>query len=762
MLNNSKWICFSHPELAGWKGSDPEPEDLRPTIPDDALEYCSFLFRKEFAVSSEIKKAKLAISGLGFYEAFVNGKKPDERRVLAPVYSSYYKMTRYDVYDVTDLLVTGDNALAVEVCGGWFASHEKWWGWRTLWHGTPRLIAELEIELCDGNTLSVVTDESWKTDCGAVVDSCIYDGETVDFNLLQKGWQLRGFDDGAWNNALVAEPPTDNLHESTAPPVRIIRRLKPTNSWRLNDSQIVFDFGENGAALPYLEVKGKKGDTIRLNHAEFINEDGTLNAVSENRAICEDKFILSGDGVEVCMPRFTYHGYRYMMVTLSSQDIELLDVEKCVIHSDVETIGEFACDNPKLNELHDVYVRTSLACLQGVPVDCEQRDERLPWLGDAHVAAEVCLYNYDMKALYYSLLVDMKIGRSPSRKNIEFISPTHRYDNNTSIDWNIAYPIILDECYRRYGDYSLLEHHYTTLKDHTEYYISTSKDGMIDPCWFGDWFTVDMPEGMEKVSFAAGPEGHRQNPPFAGTMFYVKTLRLAAEIAKKLGKSDDEARFNRARDEAISALRKKYYDPETGIFGSGGQFLLTFALAERIVPDEDREKVFANLVELFEDTDWHSLMGVVGLRTVFDVLYEFDRPDIAFKLLTAEGFPSPMHMLSGGKTTLTEGLDGGGSGCHTMFASPDAALYRVLGGITINRNDNPFITIKPYCPKELNEVACSQKIAEGKVVCNWRREGELVHFELEIPKGTVANVILEGNNDKIEKLLSEGSYSFSL
>ena len=58
----------------------------------------------------------------------------------------------------------------------------------------------------------------------------------------------------------------------------------------------------------------------------------------------------------------------------------------------------------------------------GLPLDCPQRDERLGWLGDAHVTAEVCLCNFDMEAFYRKWLGDI---RASQRENglIPIIAP---------------------------------------------------------------------------------------------------------------------------------------------------------------------------------------------------------------------------------------------------------------------------------------------------------------------------------------------------
>lgn len=762
MFETAKWIAMTDEKLSPWKTEEYTEEKEEILKKNAQVEIGSALFRKEFMIEKQILQAELSISGLGFYEVYINGKKPDVNRVLTPVVSDYYRLVRYDTYDVTAMVESGNNVVGVELGGGWFSSKPKYWGWQQNWYGNPRMIAQLSIRYADGHTDCVCSDDTWVCHQGCVVESDIYDGEIVDFNRIPEEWKNIVFDCSQWKTAVLAEAPTQNLCESVAPPIRINRVLTPVQSWRLSDTQIVYDFGENGAAVPCVIVKGKKGETVQLNHAEFIYEDGTLDSRSENRALCTDIFTLSERETHICQPRFTWHGYRYMMVTTSSPEMKIISAKSCILHSDLEMIGEFECSNEELNRLHEVYVRTELACLLGVPVDCPQRDERKAWLGDAHVTSEMCLYNFDMQAFYKSFLEDMKIGKIEKTHAIQFICPTFASSTGTSIDWNIAYPIILTEYDERYDDCKLLEYHYQTLKEHVAYYTSICENGLIPPCWFGDWFSIDMPEGMEKVAFAAGSEQHRQNPPFAATMFYCKTLRLAAEIAERLNYIDDGRYYRDLLEQSKKVLLDKYYDEEKGIFGSGGQFLSAFVLSEKWIPEESRDVVFAQLMKSLEETEYHPVVGVVGLRILFDVLCDYGRNDIAYRVLTAEGYPGQLHMLSNGKTTLTEELDGGGSGCHCMWASPDSILYKMLGGITVNRRKKYPVTISPYCPKELSYVSCSQTLREGIVRVNWKRQQDAVYYHIEIPQNITAEITLSNQEKYRHYILGAGTYGFKL
>ncbi len=776
MLKNAKWIALENAKIAPWKGTVIPDEDHPEweNHPDFInREKGSILFRRKFNLYKKPNSAVLSICGLGFYDVYINSKLADPKRVLTPIVSNYFKYVKYDVYDVTSLLDKGENVIAAEVCGGWFTAHKKFWGFRQMFHGNPRLIAELEI---DGKFVVSTDTENWKCSHSAVTESCVYDGEKVDLNLVQKGWNNIGFDDTGWINAIKAEAPTDTVIKCIAPPIRIIDTVAPIKSWKLSDRETVYDFGCNTSGMPKLWVKGRKGDTVTLNFSEYIFPDGALDEASCQCGGADntDVFTLTGED-DVCEPRFTWHGYRYCKVTLSNPEIKVSGVVKNVIHSDVEVTGTFECSDKEINRLHEAYVRTQLACLLGIPVDCNQRAERLGWLGDVAVTAQECINNFDMRTFYRSYLDDMKRDKSPSQKVIGFIAPsTHRYDNNTSIDWNMAYPIVLDEYYKHYGDKTLLIEHYETLKEHTAYYTSHRENGMLSvfvprlsgdetaACWFGDWCTLDYPNGTEKVAFNVGTDDHRQNPPFLGSVFYVWLLELCEKIANDLGHEADANEYKSLRDEAIKALREKYYDSEKHIFGSGGQFLLTIALYLHIVPEADREAVFNNLLKELEKENYHSIMGIYGLRLLPEVLNGFGRNDIWFEILTALDFPSPLYMISKGQTTVSEELNGDGSGCHPMFASPDATLHRIFGGIRIDRREEVFITIKPYCPEEWQFARSSQKINEGEIKSAWERKNGKITFSFTVPENCKAKIQLENGKNSVSKIYTAGTYTVTL
>ncbi|MBQ6657911.1 MAG: alpha-L-rhamnosidase N-terminal domain-containing protein, partial [Prevotella sp.] len=117
--------------------------------------------RTEFTADKEIDRATLYISGLGMYEAFINGKRIGDQ-VLAPVPTDYRKTVMYNAYDVTSLL--GEkNALGVVLGNGrYYTMQQKKKPYKITNFGYPKLRATLIILYKDGKRQVISSNDKWK------------------------------------------------------------------------------------------------------------------------------------------------------------------------------------------------------------------------------------------------------------------------------------------------------------------------------------------------------------------------------------------------------------------------------------------------------------------------------------------------------------------------------------------------------------------------------------------------------------------------
>lgn len=70
------------------------------------------LLRKEFTLDHSIARATLRICGLGFYEAYNNGRRVGDQ-VLDPPPTTYNQTALYATFDVSRLVSSGVNAIGV-------------------------------------------------------------------------------------------------------------------------------------------------------------------------------------------------------------------------------------------------------------------------------------------------------------------------------------------------------------------------------------------------------------------------------------------------------------------------------------------------------------------------------------------------------------------------------------------------------------------------------------------------------------------------
>ncbi|MEM4465036.1 MAG: family 78 glycoside hydrolase catalytic domain, partial [Ignisphaera sp.] len=311
------------------------------------------LLRREFYIDGDIADAKVYIAGLGYYELRVNGVRIGDR-ALDPLWSEYDKRIYYTVYDVTNTVRRGANAIAVMLGRGRYSQKFERGFLRVRYYDEPKLLLMLRVKLTDGRVYELYTDEMWKClDRGPIIGDDIYDGFRYDARLEPLGWDKPGFDDSSWRQCSGVTPPRGVLVSSTAiPATKAVAVLKPREVYSPSPNVYVFDVGQNITGWVRVRVRGPSGGEVRIRYAEVINSDGTLNTKNLGAAEATDIFILRGDGVEVLEPRFTYHGFRYVEVSGPIAPPSLDDIEAVVVHADLEPIGSFACSNKLVNDIH--------------------------------------------------------------------------------------------------------------------------------------------------------------------------------------------------------------------------------------------------------------------------------------------------------------------------------------------------------------------------------------------------------------------------
>ena len=742
----AKWIgrsCYADPD------NDKGYYDRVPTTgPNDSTgaDARSLLLRKEFSVNKPVKHAFVHVTGLGFYELNVNNQKIGDH-ALQPEKTFYRERVLYHTFDITSQLKTGENCLGMMLGNGWFNPLKKWWSWRMQWFGDKRAILQLHITYEDGTSEIVVTDETWNMSPGPVVSSCIYDGEIYDARLEQENWCSAGFDASLWKQADILPQPCKILKSVQHQPVKRNRVIKPKSVTKQGNGIYLVDMGQNFSGWLRLKIKGQKGDTVVIRYAENIHETGTIDRTSNNLALSTDTLILNGNGPKVYEPRFTYHGFRYAEITGYPNEPGKDDIAGVVVHSACAPVGGFDCGNALVNNIHRATLWSQKSNLMGLPTDCPQRDERLGWLGDAHVTADEAMFNFNMPLFYEKWLRDIKDCQDPVSGDIPYIAPRPFTDAGGDPAWSCGFHYIVWQLYTFYGDTNVLQDNYDAMKKYVDFLLQTSNDFILPKDKYGDWASPNETGWWE-----------RGMPESVSTGYFYLAADIVAKTAAVLNNSQDSLYYKNLAEKIKTAYNKKFFDPERASYENGTQFSNTFPLFLGIVPKEQEQDVLNSLVDRILNEDrGHIMTGILGTNYIFPVLSDFNRQDIAWLILTRSGYPGWADMLCS-RTTLSEHWNQSGSNNHVMFGSVDAWFYNTLAGIRPDPEKPGFehIIIKPYITPALSHVNAAVQTVRGTVSCKWELVNNNVRMEVVIPANSCADIYVPATCK--DNILVNGKY----
>lgn len=416
--------------------------------------------RKDFQASSHIDRATLYISGLGYYQAFLNGKSVSED-LLTPSITFYSETVYYNTYDVTDLLQEGDNALGVILGNGRY-----FWvrGSGMEGFGLPRLLAQLEIEYTDGSKKIIASDETWKvTSKGPIVANNEFDGEEYDMKKELPGWNLSGYDDSTWRNVDIMSVPCKRLLAQPSPSVAIMERIHPSSVTRLASGKVLIDMGQNMVGRLKASFKGKAGQKVVMRFAEIINPDSTLYVANLRSAKATDIFTPSVDGYFSWAPVFVYHGFRYVEIDGVEGDPDIKDFVGEVMYDRMQQTGHFETSDFIINQIFKNAYWGIRGNYHNMPTDCPQRDERHGWLGDRATGCWGESFVFDNALLYRKWLQDIEESQREDGV-ISAVSPRFWTIYAGDVTWPSVYILAAEMLYRHYGDATAIVKHYDSMK----------------------------------------------------------------------------------------------------------------------------------------------------------------------------------------------------------------------------------------------------------------------------------------------------------
>lgn len=711
----------------------------------------SFMLRREFFVRGIVKRAVVLVSGLGSYELRLNGKKVGDL-LLTPQWTQYDKRVEYDMFDLTSELRAGHNTLGAILGNSWWSSGMgPAQSQRAAAPGENlQFFCELHLEFLDGGRQTICSDSSWMTHLSPIVSDSIYNGETYDARLEIPGWDRHPFDTSNWFAAQSVQRRTaKNFSVRIGPPVRVTARLSPQRITEPKDGVYVIDFGQNHAGVTEIKLHQPAGTRIELRHAEKLFAGGLIDNRNLRSARATDVYICRGGAPETWMPRFTYHGYRYVEVRGLKRPPDPGMFTAVVFHSDCPATGTFACSDPLLNAVHAMTLWGQRSNFMTISTDCPQRDERLGWMGDGLDFSRLACWNQNTAAFYRKWTRDMAdavvethaetADRSsaspggPAEQALPTVyAPTLASAPAGCPGWSDAITIVPYTSYLFNADKLGLEMAYPAMRAWSNYILAHLKDGLFLHPTYGDWLAL-APTPWQLISAAMAQ----------------RSVRITAKVAAIIA-HDDAGRFEQAAAEMIRPFNAKFLNSMTLEYGNGSQCSNILPLAFGLTPHEMQAGVAQNVAQDIVARGYRLSTGFVGTPHLLAVLSRFGHKRLAARILSSRRYPSLGYMLAKGCTTATERWDFDRHGPemnslnHFALGSMASWLYESLLGVEPDPVAPGFkhFFIRPLFAKNLVHAAMSHLSPYGPIACRWQRRASRLMIAVRVPSNAAATIEL--------------------
>ena len=729
----AKWIG------APWQGEEtlPKPNNPNAKLPDQ-LPPPAPMLRKAFKIEKKVEKAIAFVTGLGYFEIYLNGQKVGDD-VLVPNQTNYGKRpdlinqgiplpdnfreykVMYLAYDIKNQLKEGQNVLG-SILGNGFYNPAKYWA---LGYGTPRFLTQVYITYSDGSEDIIVSDESWKAAQSPVLMDMVYYGEHYDARKEQAGWNKSGFDDSEWQKVALRKAPEGRLVAHTANTDKVMERLKPLKIEKLENGNYLVDFGvEVSGWIRLNNVKGPEGHKIEIKYL--------CNTYSG-----DNSYIFSGKGEENYAARFNWFIFSAVEIINWPGELtqEMLTAE--VVHTNVEESATFETSNQLFNDINKIWRRSQTDNMHGgIASDCPHR-ERSPYTGDGQVASVTVMHNYDARNFYQKWISDMLGAQNVETGYVPNGAPWQPGCGG-GVAWGAAICIMPWEFYLHYGAKDMLEDNFEGMKEYVRYMQTwVDKDGIMHServgrdgkilKWFnlGEWVTP----------------GNLPPDEMVHTFYLWRCADLTAKAAKALNKSGDAKNFAELASQTKNAFHKKFYDEKNGTYGKAGGNIFALKMG---VPDSQYNKVIAALKNDIKENNGHLDTGIFGTQFFFEVLSENGLHELAYEAMNKRDEPGYGHWLELGSTTSREQWSEEGSHNHPMFGGGLVWYYRKLAGMNAD-SENPgyrHIIFKPMPAGDLTFVKYSNQTAYGEAGINWKKGKEEFSMKIDVPVSCSATVYI--------------------
>jgi alpha-L-rhamnosidase len=700
--------------------------------------------RNEFTLGKPVRSAQLYASALGLYELDIDSARVGND-LFAPGWTNYRDQIQYQTYDVTRLLRRGANAIAGQLAPGWYSGDVGWFG-GGQYGSTPALWAQLHVTYSDGSTQVIATDSSWNAStAGPVTSADNYMGESYDARNEQPGWTDPGFAGTGWAPVDVLPTESSKLLPQIGPAVRVTGTVNPVGVTEPTPGTYVYNLGQDLSGVVRLRVRGPAGTTVRLQHAQALNPDGTLYTANLAAgpapylyASQTDTFTLRGGIPETFQPQFTYHGFQYVAVTGYPGRPTLADLTGVVEGTDAPVIGNFATSDSMINQLQSNITWSERDNLFSVPTDTNARTERLGWAGDADFFAPTAVFNRNLDGFYNKWERDVIDSQTPDGV-FGNVAPIWSAPGGYGGGWGDVGVVLPYTTWQSYGDIGIVRNSYAAMQKYISAMQSMSA-GLILPAGFapaGDWMNVAQSTPSDLIA----------------TAYFAYDTSLMAQMAAAIGRTADAAAYRALFQQIVSAWDAKYVSPDGTIAGDT-QTDYVLALHLDLMPTAQRTAAADRLVDSIRSSGMHLATGFVGTQWLLPVLTASGHTDVAYALLEQTTYPSWGYEILHGATTIWERWDGiqpdgtfnpntnGNSFNHAVDGAVGIWMYQTIAGIVPDPTQPGYrhFSVHPEPGGGLTHASASLKSPYGSISSAWQDVGHDRVFTIDVPRGTTATI----------------------
>jgi alpha-L-rhamnosidase len=751
----AKWIG------APWEGEEPIPDNERPLTASRAKPGQTItdiyslkapspapMLRKTFSVKKGLISAKAYVTGLGYFEFYLNGKKVGND-VLVPNQTNYGKRpglmnnpipipdnfkeyrVMYLSYDLKDLLTDGENVAGAIVGNGFFNAPINW----TESYGTPRFLGQIHLKYSDGTEEDIVSDETWKVAKSPILMDLVFDGEHYDARLEQPGWCEKSFNDSKWENAVIRKAPEGKMKAHMSYPDRVMESLDPVKMEKLADGRYRVDFGQEISG--WIHLKNITGEAGRKIDIRYIHKTPSG----------DNSYTLRGSGLESYSARFTWFVFREVEISNWSGELKPEQISAEAVYTFIETTGKFECSNPLLNDINKIWWRSQTDNMHGgIASDCPNR-ERSPYTGDGQVACVTVIHNFDARAFYNKWIHDI-IGSCNEETGYVPNGAPWQPGCGGGVAWGAAISIMPWEFYLYYGDIDILKDSYEGMKGYIRYMLSwTDEEGIM-------FSQVAGPNGKPNRWMNLGDWSQPfELPPdnMVHTFYLWRCADITSKVASVLGNITEAEKYAAIAEKTRLAFMKRFYDEEGGTYGKYGGNIFALRMG---IPEDQKVRIIAALKADIQSNKGHLDTGIFGTQFFFEVLAENGMNELAYEAMSKRTSPSYGYWIEQGATTSWEGWDNPGSGNHPMFGGGLVWLYRKLAGINIDPQNPGYnhIIFKPQTVNDLSYAKYSNLTPYGNCGISWEKDTTKFTMTVEVPVGATAtiNVPSESRNSILE------------